>query len=88
MLPLEFPAHGGNSSGAPIDQTNGNFLGGCVGQSELPILLPDVRSGHVYPQTAGHDIVEVGAGLKSSEIVQIGASRNSTSDPNYASSGL
>ena len=58
MLPLEFPALGGNSSGAPIDQTNGNFLGGRVGQSGPPMPLPDVRFGDTDPQTTGHDIVE------------------------------
>ena len=66
MLPLQFPAHGGNSSGAPIDQTNGNFLDGRVGLRGAP---PPIS-----------DTVVVGAGLKNSEIVQIGASRSGASD--------
>ena len=53
---------GGNSSGAPIDQTNGNFLGGRDDPRGTPPMISDTLAEE--------------AGLKNSEIVQIGASRS------------
>ena len=53
---------GRNSTGAPIDQTNGNFLGGRDDPRGTPPMISDTLAEE--------------AGLKNSEIVQIGASRS------------